>query len=148
MYEAYYTIHSNIFEICATDEAIYSVKVVETRHNSNENSLTKECYRQLKLYFEGKLETFELPLNPKGTLFQQKVWKELQQIPYGETITYKDLAINIKNQKYCRAVGGACHNNPILIIIPCHRVLGSNKSLTGFAAGLTMKEFLLNLEKK
>ena len=89
-----------------------------------------------------------MPLKPKGTEFQQQVWQQLQKIPYGELQTYKDIAIKIGNPKSARAVGMANHNNPIPIIIPCHRVIGQNQKLVGYALGLEMKEFLINLEKR
>jgi methylated-DNA-[protein]-cysteine S-methyltransferase len=103
---------------------------------------------QLEKYFAGQLETFDLPLAPQGTPFQQKVWSELCIIPYGETISYGELASRIGNPKASRAVGLANGSNPIPIIIPCHRVIGSNGKLTGYGGGLDIKEKLLALEKK
>ena len=91
--------------------------------------------------------TFDLPLAPKGTEFQQKVWSALQKIPYGEVCTYKDIAVAIGNPKGCQAVGGANGKNSIAIIIPCHRVIGKNGKLVGYAGGMENKKFLLELEK-
>jgi methylated-DNA-[protein]-cysteine S-methyltransferase len=107
-----------------------------------------EVVRQLKAYFAGELETFELSLAPQGTPFQQKVWGELCKIPYGETISYGELARRIGNPNASRAVGLANGSNPISIVIPCHRVIGANGKLTGYGGGLPIKEKLLALEKR
>ena len=111
-------------------------------------SAFREVMRQLEKYFSGELETFDLRLAPVGTAFQQSVWHELCKIPYGETISYGELACRIGNPKASRAVGLANGSNPIPIIIPCHRVIGSNGKLTGYGGGLHIKEKLLALEKK
>ncbi len=107
----------------------------------------REAARQLEAYFSGKLQSFNLKLAPEGTDFQKSVWKALCEIPYGETRTYKEIAVSIGKPKAYRAVGLANNRNPIAIIIPCHRVIGSNGKLTGYASGLDVKEFLLRLEK-
>jgi methylated-DNA-[protein]-cysteine S-methyltransferase len=107
-----------------------------------------EPIRQLRAYFAGELEAFDLPLSPKGTPFQQQVWKELLKIPYGETISYGEVAKRIGNPNASRAVGLANGSNPIPIIIPCHRVIGSNGKLTGYGGGLPIKEKLLALERR
>jgi methylated-DNA-[protein]-cysteine S-methyltransferase len=108
--------------------------------------LLRQAAAELWEYFAGQRRQFTVPLAPKGTPFQQKVWKALQEIPYGETRSYKEIAIAAGNEKACRAVGMANHRNPILIVIPCHRVLGKDGSLTGYAAGMKMKQALLDLE--
>jgi methylated-DNA-[protein]-cysteine S-methyltransferase len=113
-----------------------------------DSSPFRELTRQLEAYFAGQLESFDLALAPEGTPFQQKVWTELRHIPYGETISYGELACRIGNPKGSRAVGLANGSNPIPIIIPCHRVIGSNGKLTGYGGGLPIKEKLLALEKK
>ena len=105
------------------------------------------CVRELDAYFAGELREFTVPVNAKGTEFRRHVWEELQKIPYGETISYKQLAAQIGNPAAIRAVGGANHNNPVSIIIPCHRVIGANGGLTGYGGGLENKAFLLALEK-
>ncbi len=110
------------------------------------SSLIKEAFRQIEEYLEGKRKEFDIEINPKGTDFQKMVWKELLKIPYGETRSYKDIAIGINNPKGSRAVGLANNKNPIPIIIPCHRVIGTNGKLTGYAGGLTIKEKLLRVE--
>ncbi len=102
--------------------------------------------KQLDEYFAGKRKVFELGLAPDATPFQASVLAALQEIPYGETQSYKDIAVKLGNPKAVRAVGGANGNNPIPIIIPCHRVIGSNGTLTGFGGGLDSKRFLLELE--
>ena len=101
---------------------------------------------QLAAYFEGEAVAFDVPLNPMGTPFQQDVWHALQQIPYGETTTYGELARSLGKPAASRAVGAANGANHIPVIIPCHRVIGSDGSLTGFAGGLNAKQTLLNLE--
>lgn len=107
-----------------------------------------EVIRQLKAYFRGELKEFDLPLAMDGTEFQLRVWNALRTIPYGETISYAQLAERIGNPKAVRAVGLANGSNPIPIIVPCHRVIGSNGSLTGFGGGLSTKKMLLELENK
>ena len=107
-----------------------------------------EAIRQLTEYFAGGRETFALKLDPPGTKFQRLVWSELRQIPYGETISYKTLAERIGKPQAVRAVGAANGANPIPIIIPCHRVIGHDGSLTGFGGGLPLKKRLLELESR
>ena len=128
---------------CITD--IYFSKI-NTNDNIEESELIKECFRQLKEYFEGNRKNFDLPIEPKGTEFQNKVWNELLKIPYGKTKSYKDIALAIGNEKACRAIGMANNKNPIPIIIPCHRVIGSNGKLVGYSGGINVKEKLLNIE--
>ena len=103
---------------------------------------------QLQAYFAGELREFTLPLAPDGTSFQLRVWDELTRIPYGETISYRELADRIGNPKACRAVGLANGSNPIAIVVPCHRVIGANGKLTGYGGGLPVKEKLLALESR
>lgn len=101
---------------------------------------------QLDEYFAGKRRRFELPLAPSGTPFQRKVWQQLRKIPYGRTITYAQLAHRVGNDAACRAVGAANGRNPLPIVVPCHRVIGSDGSLTGFGGGIAAKRKLLELE--
>lgn len=110
--------------------------------------LLEEAIKQLKEYFIGKRKQFDLPLHLETTEFRKKVWEELLKIPYGETATYKQIAERIGKPKAARAVGMANHDNPIPIIVPCHRVIGANGKLTGYALGLEMKQELLTLEKR
>lgn len=114
----------------------------------NETKLIKGAAEQLLDYFAGKRNAFNLLLDPQGTDFQTRVWKALQEIPYGETRSYKDIAESIGNPKACRAVGMANNKNPIAIFIPCHRVIGANGKLVGYAGGINIKQYLLDLERK
>lgn len=115
--------------------------------DQNETDLLKESIKQLEEYFDGKRKTFDLPIAPQGTEFQKKVWNALKEIPFGETRSYGEIAKVIGNEKAARAVGMANNKNPIMIIIPCHRVIGANGKLVGYAGGIDVKERLLNLEK-
>ena len=108
----------------------------------------QQVIEQLRAYFEGELHEFSVALDPEGTPFQTRVWRELERIPYGETISYGQLAERIGNPKASRAVGLANGSNPIPIIVPCHRVIGSNGKLTGYGGGLPIKEKLLALERR
>jgi methylated-DNA-[protein]-cysteine S-methyltransferase len=110
------------------------------------DAVLRQCEQQLGEYFAGKRQTFQLPLAATGTEFQQRVWAALRDIPFGELRSYRDIAEGIGNRKAVRAVGAANGKNPIPIIVPCHRVIGSNGSLTGFAGGLAAKQLLLQLE--
>ena len=131
-------------------EFLKDIKVKRKIINSSKKIETKEikkAYIELKEYFEGGRKVFDIPIKLNGTDFQKKVWEELLKIPYGETKSYLDIAKSIGNPKACRAVGMANNKNKIIIIVPCHRVIGSNKKLVGYAGGLDVKEKLLNLEK-
>ena len=123
-------------------------KLVEIPDNWVKNKeFFREAERQLEDYFYGILKSFDLKLASSGTDFQKAVWKALCEIPYGETRSYKDIAASIGKPKACRAVGLANNRNPIAIIVPCHRVIGSTGKLVGYASGLDVKDFLLMLEK-
>jgi len=111
------------------------------------STILNNAISQLNEYFAGTRKSFDLPLKFSGTEFQKLVWRELQNIPYGKTISYKELAEKTGNIKACRAVGMANNKNPIPIIIPCHRVIGASGKLTGYAGGLEVKKFLLELEQ-
>lgn len=119
----------------------------ETTACTEVSAVLKEACRQLSQYFAGKRKQFDLPLCLKGTFFQQKVWQALQEIPHGETRSYHDIAVAIGNPKAVRAIGGANHNNPVMIIVPCHRVINKDGSLGGFGGGVDVKRYLLELEK-
>lgn len=112
-----------------------------------ETPLLEEAFRQLHEYLAGKRREFTLPLDAQGTEFRRRVWRELRNIPYGETVSYQTVAERIGNPKAARAVGAANGRNPIPIFIPCHRVIGASGNLVGFGGGLELKEKLLNLEK-
>jgi methylated-DNA-[protein]-cysteine S-methyltransferase len=141
--------------LVADDAGLREIFFVNGRHHAQPKSSWiedqapfAEAVRQLQAYFAGELESFNLKLAPEGTPFQQEVWRRLCDIPYGETISYGTLAGRIGNPKASRAVGLANGSNPIPIVIPCHRVIGSNGKLTGYGGGLPIKEKLLALERR
>ncbi len=111
-----------------------------------ETPLLKRAGEQLREYFSGKRREFDLPLRPEGTMFQRRVWEVLAEIPYGQTVTYGEIAKKLGKPSACRAVGAANGKNPISIFLPCHRVIGTNGKLTGYAGGLPAKKLLLKLE--
>ena len=115
---------------------------------SDEAAPFADVKRQLTAYFEGRQTTFDVPLKPEGTPFQQQVWEELRRIPFGATISYGELARRIGNPNASRAVGLANGRNPVSILVPCHRVIGANGKLTGYSGGLSRKETLLTLERR
>ncbi|PTO78195.1 methylated-DNA--[protein]-cysteine S-methyltransferase [Vibrio splendidus] len=115
---------------------------------SNPDELCQLATKQLDEYFAGKRTSFDLPLQPKGTDFQLKAWVALTTIPYGETISYGEQAKRMDNPKAVRAVGGANGKNPFSIVVPCHRVIGANGTLTGYTGGMNRKEWLLDFELK
>ncbi len=110
--------------------------------------LTNKAYNQLLEYFDGKRKFFDVPYKLNGTDFQKRVWSALCDIPYGETRSYKDIAIAVGNEKASRAIGMANNKNPVTVIVPCHRVIGASGKLVGYAGGLEMKEFLLIMEEE
>jgi len=110
------------------------------------SALTQGAIQQIKEYIQGERRVFDLPLAPTGTAFQQRVWRQLQRVDYGQTASYVDIAKALDKPTASRAVGAANGKNPIGIVIPCHRVIGANGSLTGYAGGLDRKSFLLRLE--
>jgi len=114
----------------------------------NKSLVNQRAEHELKAYFSGELKEFTVPVDVRGTEFQRAVWRELCNIPYGKTASYKDIAEAVGRPKAFRAVGGANHNNPVAIIVPCHRVVGHDGSLTGFGGGLDIKAFLLEHEAR
>jgi len=148
MNQSYYKSPIGLLEIKGTKKFITSIKIVEKEEKTLENELLKKAKKELAEYFKGSRKEFDIPIKTKGTDFQNLVWEELNQIPYGETTYYERIAKKIGKEKSSRAVGASIHKNPILIVIPCHRVIGKNKSLTGFAYGLEAKEYLLKLENQ
>lgn len=110
--------------------------------------LAKSAEKQLMEYLAGERKTFDLPLHIEGTVFQERVWRALLEIPYGETCTYAEIAKAVGNPKACRAVGSVNHKNPLMIFVPCHRVIGADGDLVGFGGGLAVKRYLLELERK
>lgn len=148
-YNGYLSTPIGYIEFLADDDYLLSVMFTNEFHTKeNENDIIKEAKSQFSQYFSGERKTFSLPLKFNGTDFQNKVWTELINIPYGSAISYKELAIRVGNEKACRAVGGANSKNVLNIISPCHRVIGADSKLTGYGGGLDKKEWLLNFEKK
>ena len=129
-------------------DVITGIEISDTPVSGEAAGEVAKAARQLDEYAKGNRKDFSLNLQPQGTDFQRKVWDVLLSIPYGEILTYGQIAEKIGNPKAVRAVGGACHNNPIGIVIPCHRVLGKDGSLTGYAGGIDLKDMLLKHEKK
>ena len=148
----YYETEMGTIGIAETDGSIThlffsSEKFPENKYTMKETPALAEAAKQLTEYLNGSRREFNLPLAPSGTEFMQRVWKALQEIPYGETRSYKEIASAVGNSKACRAVGMANNRNPISIFIPCHRVIGANGDLIGYGGGLDKKIFLLELEK-
>mgnify|MGYP003476195993 FL=1 len=146
-----------ILKLVATENALVAVlwenenpkrvRLAELIEQVN-HPILLETQKQLREYFAGTRQQFDLPLDFEGTVFQKKVWQALLSIPFGETRSYRDIAEQVGNIKAVRAVGAANGKNPISIIAPCHRVVGVNGKLVGFAGGLNNKEILLGLEKQ
>lgn len=128
---------NQLTEVVFTDQALTEI---------SENVILQETENQLKKYFKGELKEFKISINPSGTEFQQSVWRELQLIPYGKTISYQGLANRLGDPKTIRATASANGQNPLAIIIPCHRVIGANGDMTGYAGGIHRKKKLLSLE--
>jgi methylated-DNA-[protein]-cysteine S-methyltransferase len=149
-YKAYYDSPIGILEITGTEKAITGVHFVEKKIDPDPVMPLplKDCMKQLYEYFVGDRKEFELELHLEGTGFQKQVWNRLMKIPYGKTVSYKDIAAAIGNEKACRAVGSANGKNNIAIIIPCHRVVAHDGTLGGYGGGLGKKEWLLVHEQK
>lgn len=128
------------------DSLVLLQRIDETREYGKKTQFTELVYKEVMEYLSGKRKAFDFTYELEGTAFQKKVWEELTHIPYGETRTYKEIAMAIKNPKASRAVGMANNKNPVSIVVPCHRVIGSDGKLIGYAGGLDMKKALLDLE--
>ncbi len=138
-------------EICSGNNKIYSLQFIKSysqkaKYQAPESEALRRCFNELDEYFAKKRTVFEVATEPEGTKFEKRVWQELQKIPYGRTISYKDLALKLGGVNKSRAVGRANGRNSIPLIIPCHRVIGKNGSLTGFAGGIERKAWLLKHE--
>ncbi|NLL28898.1 MAG: methylated-DNA--[protein]-cysteine S-methyltransferase [Bacteroidales bacterium] len=147
---AFYKTQIGLIKICSFKNSIIEIRFASEKEDVSLSSPTKLsdiAIKQINEYLDGKRKTFDLPIKLLGTAFQKSVWEALQKVKYGDKSTYKDIAIAIGNPKACRAVGMANNKNPIAIVVPCHRVVGSNGKLVGYAAGLEIKEKLLNIEK-
>ena len=145
-----YTYNTKIGNITIIEKDGYIANLYINYNNiktiQKETKLISQTANEIKEYLDGNKKSFSIPIKTEGTDFQKKVWQEVLKIPYGETRSYKDIAININNSKAYRAVGTAIKNNPIPIIIPCHRVIKSNKDIGNYAYGIDIKKELLNLE--
>jgi methylated-DNA-[protein]-cysteine S-methyltransferase len=153
MNTTYYNSPLGLIRITASDAGIRTIFFLDgaeaeaaSSDTTSPNTFTDLCAGQLQEYFEGKRQVFDVPLAPAGTAFQQRVWQELLKVPFGKTDTYSSIAQKLENPLSVRAVGAANGRNPISIIVPCHRIIGANGSLTGYAGGLWRKEKLLALE--
>lgn len=148
-YGFYHTEALGYLKIGYCDEVVLWIQRVKQIDEKDVHSaLSDKVFMQLQEYMNGERKSFAFPYELHGTPFQKRVWNALCEIPYGETRTYGEIAKAVGNPKACRAVGMANHNNPIAIVVPCHRVIGANGKLTGYGGGLDMKEYLLELEKK
>jgi methylated-DNA-[protein]-cysteine S-methyltransferase len=147
MYLAYYDSPIGLIEVGGTETAVNTLYFVEQRQPAaTSHPYLEEAARQLDDYFCKTRQEFSLNLQPQGTNFQQTVWQQLLTVPYGRTVSYLDVANALDNPKAVRAVGAANGQNPISVIIPCHRIIGSNGKLTGYGGGLWRKEWLLRHE--
>jgi methylated-DNA-[protein]-cysteine S-methyltransferase len=147
-YTAYYKSKTGYIKILSTKSNILSVNFVKTKKGKNSDiRILKQCIKQLDEYFRGRRRKFSVDIILNGTHFQKRVWRQLQKIPYGHTVSYKDIARAIRNKDAVRAVGSANNKNKIAIIIPCHRVIGSDGKLVGYRGGLWRKKWLIEHEK-
>lgn len=146
----FYNSPLGLIMIAADAKGITEINFIDRKQKTTliktSNKFLNDCVAQLDEYFQGKRKYFDLKLNPRGTDFQKKIWRELLKIPFGKTLSYGEIARRIKNSNAVRAAGQAIGKNPIAIVIPCHRVIGSDGSLTGYASGLHRKEWLLKHE--
>ena len=147
-YTAYLEVPIGIIKIIASHDAIQSIVFVDSTKESNVNKITNMACQQLDEYFAGKRRKFDLPLDKQGTEFQELVWLALQDIPYAETCSYQYVAEKINRPKAMRAVGSANGNNPLAIVVPCHRVIASDGSLSGYEYGVDKKSWLLQHEQQ
>ncbi len=135
-----------LMEITANDQSVLSIYFVDQTKMVSSNALTDLAKTQMHQYYAGELENFDMPMEAVGTDFQKSVWLALTTVGFGETCSYADIANKINNPKAVRAVGSANGKNPMTIVVPCHRIIGSNGSLTGYASGVERKAWLLNHE--
>lgn len=146
---AIYEFEFGLLKIGYEDDVVVLLqRIDEAEGRGKRTKFTDEVYAQVLEYLDGKRSTFDFTYKLNGTEFQQKVWEQLIKIPYGQTRTYKEIATAIGNPKATRAVGMANNKNPVTIAVPCHRVIGSNEKMVGYAGGLKMKVALLNMEKQ
>jgi len=147
---AYYMSPIGVIEVAGTERGVLSLDFADGAKTRTEQAVLvlAECLKQIDEYFRGRRKVFTLVLDLRGTDFQKAVWRELLKVPFGTTTTYGAIARALGNGQAMRAVGGANHRNPVSIIVPCHRVVGADGSLTGYGGGLWRKEWLLAHERK
>lgn len=146
---AYYSSPIGLIKVCSNGQGISALDFVNEKEGQDIcDEITDSAVNQLTEYFEGKRKEFDLPVYLEGTEFQLKVWETLPKVKYGDTASYKDMAKLVDNEKASRAIGGANNKNPVGIILPCHRIIGSNGKLVGYAGGLDKKQWLLEHEMK
>jgi len=147
MEKSYYSSPIGNLEIVCKNDELVALKIVnQSGMAQKENDFIRKIKCQLEEYFSGKRQKFDIKTEPQGTEFQKRVWAELQKIPYGKTKSYAEIAQDIGNANAQRAVGSACNKNPVMIVIPCHRVVSKNGELGGFAYGVSVKQKLLGIE--
>jgi methylated-DNA-[protein]-cysteine S-methyltransferase len=148
LYKSIVVTSHGFLTVFANDKALKAIDFTDTHPLANKNKISQLAAKQLSEYIANKRDQFDLPLDPDGTDFQKQVWQALLDISFGSTASYLDIAVVVGNKNACRAVGAANGKNPIPIIIPCHRIIGKNGKLTGYACGLERKTYLLSLESK
>lgn len=146
LYTDYYDSPIGLIKITATSDAVIGIDFSTVKTISQENSITQEAKKQLIEYFSLKRTCFHLPYQLLGSTFQQKVWKGLLEVPYGQKMCYQDFARMLGSEQAVRAIAHTIGQNPLLIILPCHRIIGKDGSLHGYKAGVSRKQFLLDLE--
>lgn len=148
MAAVYYSSPVGTLTITEEDGFITGIRIGKLEADEEETLLLSQAVQELDEYFEGRRREFDLPLKPHGTAFQKRVWEALRRIPYGKTASYRDIAKAVENPRGFRAVGNANGKNPIVIVVPCHRVIAADGSLGGYTGGLDIKRFLLEHENK
>lgn len=149
VFRAYYKSPVGLLSVTANDTAVTGLSFVKQKHaKEKKNEVIKDCLKQLSEYFKRERFDFNIAVEQQGTELQQKVWKQLQKIPYGMTMSYLTMAMKLRNRTLARAVGNASGQNNIPIIVPCHRLVGSNGDLTGYLGGIEKKRWLLEFEKE
>lgn len=149
MHTGYLSSPLGTLRLQCTDSALTEIHFMDTAVESgDDHPLLRETMAQLTAYFDGRLQQFDLPILPEGTTFQKKVWELLVAIPFGKTLSYQTLSLQYGDVKAIRAVAAANGRNPLAILVPCHRVIGTNRSLTGYAGGLWRKQWLLQHEAR
>ncbi len=148
IYNVYKNYEGNIIKITCDDKNLLSVDFVDKEGINNSNNVCLEVLEEMNQYFLTKNYCFKIPIKLNGTEFQKEVWNEILKIPYGQTVSYEEIAIRLGNKNKVRAVANAIGKNKILIIVPCHRIIGKNGTLTGYKSGIDHKRMLIDYEKR